>query len=89
VIHVQALFVGAHLEDIDPPGPRPNDPITLLDEAGKSLVDVGGGGSLEVQGASLDFQWIRPIPAGTYQLNFRIPGATHTVTLNVPAMTIS
>lgn len=89
VIHVQALYVGARLEDIDPPGPRPNDPITLLDEAGKSLVPVGGGGSLESQGASLDFQWIRPIPAGSYHLNFQIPGAKHTVTVTVPAMTIS
>ena len=89
VIHVQALFVGAHLEDIDPPGPRPNDPITLLDEAGKSLRGVSGGGSLEAQGASLDFEWMRPIAAGTYHLNFQLPGATHTVTVNVPAMTIS
>jgi hypothetical protein len=88
VIHVQALYVGARLEDI-PMGPPPDEPITLLDEAGKPLVPVGGGGALEGQGASLDMQWIRPIAAGTYHLNFQLPGATHTLTVKVPAMTIS
>ena len=88
VIHVRALFVGAHLEDI-PSGPPPNEPVTLLDEAGKSLREVSGTGSLESQGASLDMQWMRPLPAGTYHLNFQIPGALHTVTLNVPVMTIA
>jgi hypothetical protein len=86
VIHVQVLFVGARLEDI-PMGPP--DPISLLDEAGKSLRPVTGGGSLESGGAALDMQWMRPAAAGTYHLNFQLPGATHSVTVNVPAMTIS
>jgi hypothetical protein len=70
-------------------GPPPNEPISLLDDGGKSLRPVSGGGSLEAGGAALDMQWMRPAAAGTYHLDFHLPGATHTVTVNVPAMTIS
>lgn len=86
VIHVQALFAGAHFEDIESPGPE--QPINLLDGSGKSLRSVSGSGDLESGGASIDAQWMRPISAGTYHLNFKINGATHTETLKVPAMTI-
>jgi hypothetical protein len=87
VIHVRAVFVGATFDDI-PLGPI--EPITMLDEAGKSLRPVsGGGGPTDPQGAALEMQWMRPIPAGTYHLNFQLPGATHSVTVNVPPMTIS
>jgi hypothetical protein len=82
-IHVGALFEGASGDDLM--GPDHLDLMTVLDGTGTPLGPVSGGGGIAVGGTLLEFQWMRPVSAGTYQLRFHGNGATHTVSLNVPA----
>jgi hypothetical protein len=82
-VHVAALFEGASSDDLF--GPNHLDLMTVLDETGKPLGPVSGGGGIAAGGNLAEFQWMRPISAGTYQLRFHGNGATHTVDLTVPA----
>jgi len=81
-VHVEALFGGA---SGDLAGPDHLDLITVLDGTGTPLRGVAGGGQIATGGWLAQFQWMRPVSAGTYQLRFHGNGATHTVNLEVPA----
>jgi hypothetical protein len=82
-VHVAALFEGASGNDLI--GPPNLDLITVLDQTGTPLPAVSGGGGMAVGGTLVDFEWMRPVSAGTYQLRFHGNGATHTLALQVPA----
>lgn len=79
----QALFEEVSGDELT--GPNNLDLITVLDETGTQLLPVSGGGQIASGGYLLQFQWMRPVSAGEYQLRFHGNGAIHTMTLNVPA----
>jgi hypothetical protein len=78
-LHVRAFVAGATSDSF-------SDPLlTAVDQNGTTLRWVGGGDEIAEGGWLFDYQFMRPVEAGSYRLQFKANGATHTVTVGVPA----
>jgi len=92
VVRAQVLIEGVSVGDIGA-----NYPVTLLDAAGKSLVQTAAGASVTVPKGQLNSSnykqtrlyaaWRRPATEGIYQLRFEGSGAVVKIPVNIPALT--
>jgi hypothetical protein len=83
VIHLQAVFAGATPDAIG------MSTLNLVDASGHLLREVAGDAGVTVPKQQLnssnyantrvDYQWIRPVAGGTYQLRLQGPGGTRTI----------
>jgi len=90
VIHLQAVVDGLT------PGILQMDTVTAVDAAGQPLRQVAGGASITlpkqaltastIKNARIDFQWMRPVAAGTYQIRIKGAGGTSMISIDLAAL---
>jgi hypothetical protein len=86
-LHIRALVADPSGQDL---ADLADLTVMAVDQNGTRLPEVGEGVrevgfSNDTPDWLIDYQWMRPVGAGTYLLLFQATGATHTVTLDVPA----
>jgi hypothetical protein len=87
VIHFQAVFAGATPDSIQ------MSTLSLVDASGHSLREMAGEAGVTVPKQQLnpsnyantrvDYQWMRPVAGGTYQLRLQGPGGTRTIAITL------